>query len=95
MYAVDQHFDLMAPVLGLQLYQPGYGGKFNSGNEAYAVSMQLGPPLTPTLSPSDGEREKFCGRGVESLNRDYSSVGKKRSLAPSDGERVRVRGRLD
>ncbi|MSU20781.1 MAG: VapC toxin family PIN domain ribonuclease [Pedosphaera sp.] len=33
-YAVDQHFDLMAPVLGFQLYQPGYGGKFNPGTEA-------------------------------------------------------------
>jgi predicted nucleic acid-binding protein len=33
-YAVDQHFDLMAPILGFQLYQPGYGGKFNPGNEA-------------------------------------------------------------
>ncbi|MBM3833813.1 MAG: PIN domain nuclease [Verrucomicrobia bacterium] len=33
-YAIDQHFDLMAPVLELQLYRPGYGGKFNPGNEA-------------------------------------------------------------
>ncbi len=27
-YAQDKHFDAMAPVLGLTLYQPGYGGKF-------------------------------------------------------------------
>lgn len=27
-YARDQHFDLMAPLLGLQLYEPGYGGRY-------------------------------------------------------------------
>jgi predicted nucleic acid-binding protein len=27
-YAVDQHFNAMAPVLGLLLYQPGYGGSY-------------------------------------------------------------------
>jgi predicted nucleic acid-binding protein len=28
-YSVDTHFDAMAPMLGLALYQPGYGGTFN------------------------------------------------------------------
>jgi predicted nucleic acid-binding protein len=28
-YAVDKHFDAMVPVLGLHLYQPGYGGSFS------------------------------------------------------------------
>ena len=28
-YAVDKHFDAMAPVLRFQLYQPGYGGSYN------------------------------------------------------------------
>jgi len=28
-YAVDKHFTAMAPVLGLSLYQPGYGGTYN------------------------------------------------------------------
>jgi predicted nucleic acid-binding protein len=28
-YAVDKHFALMAPVLRLYLYQPGYGGMYN------------------------------------------------------------------
>lgn len=27
-YAVDRHFEVMRDVLGLRLYQPGYGGKF-------------------------------------------------------------------
>lgn len=27
-YARDRHFDLMAPLLGLDLYEPGYGGRY-------------------------------------------------------------------
>lgn len=27
-YAHDRHFNLMAPALGLQLYEPGYGGRY-------------------------------------------------------------------
>jgi len=27
-YAHDRHFNLMAPLLGLQLYAPGYGGQY-------------------------------------------------------------------
>jgi predicted nucleic acid-binding protein len=27
-YARDEHFDLMQPLIGVQLYQPGYGGSF-------------------------------------------------------------------
>jgi hypothetical protein len=48
--------------------------------------MQLKLPLTPPLSPSDGERENLRWRGAKSLNADYLSVELKRSLAPSDGE---------
>lgn len=32
-YAKDKHFDIMGEVLGLQLYQPGYGGSFDPGVE--------------------------------------------------------------
>ncbi len=28
-YAKDQHFEIMREVLGLRLYQPGYGGSYN------------------------------------------------------------------
>lgn len=28
-YAFDRHFTAMAPLLGLRLYEPGYGGKFS------------------------------------------------------------------
>jgi predicted nucleic acid-binding protein len=28
-YAVDKHFTAMAPLLGLHLYQPGYGGSYH------------------------------------------------------------------
>lgn len=27
-YAQDRHFNAMAPVLGLRLYEPGYGGRY-------------------------------------------------------------------
>jgi predicted nucleic acid-binding protein len=29
-YACDQHFTLMAPHLGILLYEPGYGGRYQS-----------------------------------------------------------------
>lgn len=29
-FAADQHFDAMAPVLGLKLYQPGFGGSYQA-----------------------------------------------------------------
>jgi predicted nucleic acid-binding protein len=32
-YAVDAHFDAMAPRLGLRLYTPGYGGQFRPESE--------------------------------------------------------------
>jgi hypothetical protein len=57
--------------------------------------MQLKSPLTPTLSPSDGEKAKLCWSAVDSQSGDIVTSGLKGSLAPSDGERVRVRGRLD
>jgi hypothetical protein len=28
-YSLDKHFDQMKPVLGLFLYEPGYGGLYN------------------------------------------------------------------
>lgn len=28
-YAVDKHFEALAPVLGILLYTPGYGGSYN------------------------------------------------------------------
>jgi len=33
-YARDRHFELMRPVLGLALYEPGYGGAFVPEGEA-------------------------------------------------------------
>jgi predicted nucleic acid-binding protein len=32
-YAQDTHFDTIAPILGLALYEPGYGGSYNPGVE--------------------------------------------------------------
>ena len=32
-YAQDKHFETMKEVLGLSLYQPGYGGMYNAGVE--------------------------------------------------------------
>jgi predicted nucleic acid-binding protein len=32
-YAVDAHFTAMAPILGLRLYTPGYGGQFRPEGE--------------------------------------------------------------
>jgi predicted nucleic acid-binding protein len=32
-YAADKHFTAMAPLLGLRLYEPGYGGKFTPETE--------------------------------------------------------------
>jgi hypothetical protein len=59
---------------------------------ALAVIMQSNIPLTPALSPSDGEREKIAASLGRSLNGDLSASDKICPLAPSDGERVRVRG---
>jgi predicted nucleic acid-binding protein len=33
-YAKDKHFDAMSGVVGVRLYQAGYGGSYNRGNEA-------------------------------------------------------------
>src|SRR5437016_4081778 len=55
-------------------------------------------PLTPTLSPSDEERETFLRRPVVSLKWDLRDCGPFSSLAPSDGadgERVGVRGQTE
>jgi hypothetical protein len=54
--------------------------------------MQSKNPLTPALSPSDGEREKIRGRRERSPNGDLLIGQTKDSLSPSDGERDRVRG---
>ncbi|MBA4148190.1 MAG: VapC toxin family PIN domain ribonuclease [Verrucomicrobia bacterium] len=29
-YSADQHFEIMRDVIGIRLYQPGYGGKYES-----------------------------------------------------------------
>jgi hypothetical protein len=57
--------------------------------------MQLKSPLTPTLSPADGEREKLCRRGVELLDEAHLGLGLKVPSPHQMGIRVRVRGRAD
>src|SRR5687767_8884994 len=47
--------------------------------------MQLNTPLTPTLSPSDGERETIGSRQAWPLTSDGSSDKQRLSLSPSDG----------
>lgn len=32
-YAQDKHFDALAPLAGLSLYKPSYGGSYNPGGE--------------------------------------------------------------
>lgn len=32
-YAIDQHFTAMSPLLGLKLYEPGYGGMFSPASD--------------------------------------------------------------
>ena len=54
--------------------------------------MQYERPLTPALSPSDGEREKFSGVRSRSRKGEAPRDAWSDSLSPSDGERVRVRG---
>jgi hypothetical protein len=54
--------------------------------------MQLDIPLTPALSPSDGEREKMAASVERSHDSEPAGRDDIYSLAPSDGERVRVRG---
>ncbi len=51
-------------------------------------------PLTPTLSPSDGEREKNFTPKSSSLISESSKTQRDNSLSPSDGERARERGKL-
>jgi hypothetical protein len=48
--------------------------------------MQPKNPLTPTLSPSDGAREKIGRYSDWSPNSDGSSERRTHSLSPSDGE---------
>src|SRR5437879_3903318 len=57
--------------------------------------MQHETPLTPALSPSDGEREKISHVRSRSLNGEAARDRRSDSLSPSDGERVRVRGSSD
>jgi hypothetical protein len=54
--------------------------------------MLLRLPLTLTLSPSDGAREKNFANVLDPLFGECSCDITIPSLAPSDGERVRVRG---
>ncbi len=59
-------------------------------NEATGIKSRN--PLTLTLSPSAGEREKLsCDGGWLWIGDDSPGMGSC-SLAPSEGERVRVRG---
>jgi hypothetical protein len=55
------------------------------------MNVQLDIPLTPALSPSDGEREKMAASFECSLSGELAAPDEMCSLAPSDGERVRVR----
>src|SRR5215475_5211431 len=54
--------------------------------------MQLEMPLTPALSPWDGEREKPICALAHSPDSALWQNAQKASLSPSDGERARVRG---
>ena len=56
--------------------------------------MHSTKPLTPTLSPSDGEREKNSGVAERSLNGDSSGDGRSFSLSLSERERAGVRVRF-
>jgi hypothetical protein len=49
--------------------------------------MQSEIPLTPTLSPSDGEREKIAASFECSGNNEFTASDAFCSLAPSDGVR--------
>ena len=49
-------------------------------------------PLTPALSPSEGEREKPLRIGARSMDGPFTRDVSRISLSPSYGERVRVRG---
>jgi oligopeptide transport system substrate-binding protein len=53
--------------------------------------MQSKLPLTPTLSPSDGARERIPALPLHSPVESITGR-EKNALAPSDGERIRVRG---
>ena len=53
--------------------------------------MQFELPLTLTLSPSEGEREKIARRLAWSPDGDLTLNARRDSLSPSEGERVRVR----
>src|SRR5262245_43530737 len=55
-----------------------------------AVASQLKEPLTPALSPSDGERERCCAKSSPVSGPDR--LGAIFTLSPSEGERARVRG---
>ncbi len=54
--------------------------------------MQMEKPLTPTLSPSDGEREKRARALRKSLNGMSRPDLWTFPLSPSDGERAGERG---
>jgi hypothetical protein len=59
--------------------------------------MQSEEPLTPALSPSDGEREKIAGNARRSLNIAFYAGGNSHPLAPigwGEGSGVRVKGLL-
>src|SRR5436190_24376135 len=54
--------------------------------------MQLNGPLSPALSPSEGEREKTPRAFARSPNSEDFEKATKLSLSPSEGERAGERG---
>ena len=54
--------------------------------------MKLEKPLSPTLSPSEGERATFRSRRKESLTGERAWARAVFSLSPSEGERAGERG---
>ncbi|MBI3853162.1 MAG: hypothetical protein HY298_23170 [Verrucomicrobia bacterium] len=54
--------------------------------------MQTDEPLTLTLSPSDGERERIPAYGRHAPFGDSPQRRRSFTLSPSDGERAGVRG---
>jgi hypothetical protein len=54
--------------------------------------MQLNGPLSPALSPSEGEREKTARAHARSPVSDSFLRDRKVALSPSEGERVGERG---
>src|SRR5690242_19412775 len=68
--------------------------KAASGRAGKCGLLQSKIPLTPTLSPSHGEREKRLTAPTPPPGSELSGSVRQDPLSPSDGERARVRGRF-